>query len=307
MLSLRSAARAVPRVLGRAAAAPLRSSATARPSISATAAALRQPARAAFSATAGRRAHVAESTDELSAKLESELQIEEDLKANEQQPASIKDFLDNCPFELQDTPGQEVVKLVRSFNDEKITVSFSISDITNYDPFNEDPALEEDEDLSDEALQNPNQQGGVPAKGGARSAAAEEQMEDDMDEDDLGEGAVAPINLTVVVEKPGKTKGALSVEATATDGNIVVENVFYYDDAAMARLDSPDAAQRRADVYPGPPFGSLDEDLQVLVERFLEERGVTQAMATFVPDYVDAKEQSEYLRWLSNVKAFVDA
>lgn len=186
----------------------------------------------------------------------------------------------------------------------RITVSFSISDVTNYDPYNEDPALE-DEDVSDEALQDPNQQNGVPATGGARSAAAEEQMEDDLEDDD-GEGA-SPINLTVIVEKPGKTKGALSIEATATDGNIVVDNVFLYDDAKIAKIDSPESAQKRADVYPGPNFGSLDEDLQVLIERFLEERGVTQAMAAFVPDYVDAKEQAEYLRWLNNVKAFVDA
>lgn len=128
-----------------------------------------------------------------------------------------------------------------------------------------------------------------------------------MDEDDLGEGGVAPINVTVIIEKPGKTKGALSIEATANDGNMVVDNVFFYEHAKLARIDSPEAAQKRADVFPGPPFGSLDEDLQVLVERFLEERGVTQAMATFVPDYVDVKEQAEYLRWLKNVKTFVDA
>ena len=75
--------------------------------------------RAAFSSTAGRRAADGETDDELSAKLESEIQIEEDMKASEQQPASVKDFLDNSPFELIDTPGQEVVKLSRSFGDEK--------------------------------------------------------------------------------------------------------------------------------------------------------------------------------------------
>lgn len=41
------------------------------------------------------------------------------MKANEQEPASIKDFLNNSAFELQDTPGQEVVKLVRTFGEEK--------------------------------------------------------------------------------------------------------------------------------------------------------------------------------------------
>lgn len=298
----------------------LRQSAVARPSAfvkTSTFAVLRPAHAAAFSTTVSRKASAeAETDEELSAKLESEIQIEEDMKASEQQPASIKDFLENSPFELVDTAGQEVVKLTRSYGDEKyvkhsetfcftfvntllthtafrITVSFSIADITNYDPYSEDAALE-DEELSDESLD----------RSGKQSGKAEEDV-DEMDED-LDEES-APINLSIVIEKPGKTAGALNIDATAQDGNIVVENMFFYEDAKVAKIDSPESAQKRADVYPGPPFGSLDEDLQVLMERFLEERGITSAMAVFVPDYVDVKEQKEYLRWLSNVKTFVDA
>lgn len=114
MLALRSLARSAPLALGRAGA---RSSAAVRPCAAAASSAL-QPARAAFSVTAGRRAD--DSSDaELSDKLSSEIQIEEELKANEPKPASIKDFLAHGPFELQDTPGHEVVKLVRSFNNER--------------------------------------------------------------------------------------------------------------------------------------------------------------------------------------------
>jgi len=29
-------------------------------------------------------------------------------------------------------------------------------------------------------------------------------------------------------------------------------------------------------------------------------------MALFIPDYIDYKEQKEYLRWLNNVKSFVE-
>ena len=171
-------------------------------------------------------------------------------------------------------------------------MSFSIADITNYDPYAEDAALE-DEEMLDESAAKQEQQG--------RNEDEAEDLEDDLDDE-----SAAPINLSIIVEKPGKTAGALNIDATAQDGTIVVDNMFYYDDVKVAKVDSPEAAQKRADVYPGPPFGSLDEDLQVLMERFLEERGITQAMAVFVPDYVDVKEQQEYLRWLSNVKAFVD-
>lgn len=175
----------------------------------------------------------------------------------------------------------------------RITVSFSVADITNYDPYAEDAALQ-DEDLADDLQDPANKQ--------------QQQPEEDVDDElDIDEESAAPINLSIVVEKPGKSSGALNIDATAQDGSIIVDNMFFYEDANVAKLDSPESAQKRADVYPGPPFGSLDEDLQVLMERFLEERGITQALAVFVPDYVDVKEQREYLRWLNNVKGFIDA
>ncbi|OAA73317.1 regulatory protein SUAPRGA1 [Cordyceps fumosorosea ARSEF 2679] len=303
MLSFRTIARSAPRTITRMAAASMRQGVVARP-LAATSVArtsgfqmLRAGAASSFSTTAGRRAADGETDDELSAKIESEIQIEEEMKAGEQEPSSVKDFIDNSPFELIDTPGQEVVKLVRTFGEEKITISFSIADINSFDPYADEAALE-DEGIDDD-LQ--------AAEGGKRQAQQQHQDLEGELEADVDEEAPAPINLSIVVEKPGKTAGALAIDATAQDGNIVVENLFHYADAALARLDSPEAAQRRADVYPGPPFGSLDEDLQVLVERFLEERGVTQALAVFVPDYVDLKEQNEYLRWLNNVKGFIDA
>jgi len=62
---------------------------------------------------------------ELSAKLESEIQFETEVKENEPQPASIKDFLENGPFEIQDIPGQEDVVLTRTFGNEKYGKSTS--------------------------------------------------------------------------------------------------------------------------------------------------------------------------------------
>jgi complement component 1 Q subcomponent-binding protein len=57
--------------------------------------------------------------EELSAKLASEIEFENDVKENEPLPASIKDFLDNSPFQLEDIPGREDVTLTRTFGDEK--------------------------------------------------------------------------------------------------------------------------------------------------------------------------------------------
>lgn len=40
------------------------------------------------------------------------------MKENEQLPASVKDFLENSPFELKDIPGKEDVRLTRKFGNE---------------------------------------------------------------------------------------------------------------------------------------------------------------------------------------------
>lgn len=131
---------------------------------------------------------------------------------------------------------------------------------------------------------------------------AEAEAEEGIEEE--SEGSV-PCRLNIVVEKPNK--GALNIEAVAQDGSIIVENFYYYKDAKMAHSSSAEAVHGAGDVYPGPPFGSLDEDLQLLMERYLEERGISQPMALFVADYLDVKEQREYEAWLKNIKDFVGA
>ncbi|KAK0625332.1 mitochondrial glycoprotein [Bombardia bombarda] len=296
MMSLRALARSAPRALSRASSSTMgRSTQSAMRTIAKTqsAAFLRPQQASAFSTTLFRRAATSSETDEeLSAKLASEIEFEQDVKENEPMPASIKDFIENGPFEIQDTPGKEDVILTRTYGNEKITVSFSIADLHNYEQEND--MYDEDGALADEELDGP--------KSNQRSEADEEA-----DEEDLGGNAEpdVPVRLTIVVEKP--SKGALTIEAVAQDGAVVVENLFYYKDAKLAHGASPDATHAAQDAYPGPPFGSLDEDLQVLMERYLEDRGITQALAAFVPEYMDMKEQREYLAWLNNVKGFIDA
>ncbi|KAI1424205.1 mitochondrial glycoprotein [Xylaria sp. FL1777] len=291
MMSLRAAARSAPRTLSRLSSTTIRQTRIAQPSslLRTAWAPLRTPQlAAAFSSTPLRHAPANEADQELVAKLGSELEFEKELKNSEPPPASIKDFLDNSPFELKDEPGQEDVYLVRKFGNETITVSFSISDLANYEPdgFN-------DEALTDEEMDTPE---------GKQLAEAEAEAEEDID--DMDESSI-PCRLNIVVEKPNK--GALNIEAVAQDGSILVENFYYYKDPKMAHSSSPEAVHGAEDVYPGPPFGSLDEDLQLLMERFLEERGISTAMAIFVPDYMDAKEQREYQAWLKNIKDFVEA
>ncbi len=123
-----------------------------------------------------------------------------------------------------------------------------------------------------------------------------------VEDDENAQEPSIPIRLEVTIEKPGR--GALQLETVANDGMIAIENVYYYPDAQLAQTKSADQELRKREMYLGPPFANLDEDLQVLFERYLDERGVNTALALFVPDYVDFKEQREYLRWLSGMFIF---
>jgi complement component 1 Q subcomponent-binding protein len=117
MFSIRAIARSAPRSASRLATSTLRSS--ARPvALKASWKPAAQHIASAFSTAA--RALVKEGTvdEELVAKLESELEIEQDMKEADDTPVSVTDFLENGPWEISDIPGKEEVTLTRKFGDE---------------------------------------------------------------------------------------------------------------------------------------------------------------------------------------------
>ncbi|ORZ12230.1 mitochondrial glyco protein [Absidia repens] len=114
-----------------------------------------------------------------------------------------------------------------------------------------------------------------------------------------------PVRASVTIEKNGK--GAVTIDTVAQDGEMAVESVMYYKDGKLASDASAESDWQRRGLYIGPQFGELDEGLQSLFEKYLEERGVNAGLAAFLPDYVEYKEQKEYTQWLDNVKGFVSA
>jgi complement component 1 Q subcomponent-binding protein len=107
-----------------------------------------------------------------------------------------------------------------------------------------------------------------------------------------------PMRLMVTITKPNA--GVLHIQTLAQDGFIQVEDVHYFKDASLADAKSAEQELKRRDLYAGPPFENLDVDLQMLLERYLEERGINSALATFVPDLAELKEQREYVVWLGS-------
>ncbi|TAQ85844.1 hypothetical protein B7494_g5849 [Chlorociboria aeruginascens] len=292
MISIRAFARSAPRTVSRLTSSTIRRPA-ARSTILLQSA--WKPARtqhfAAFSTSTSRRA--GEGDAELVAKLESEITLEKRLHENQSPPTSISDYLENGPFKITDTVGSEEVILTRTFGDEKIRISFSIADLNSYDA---------ESDFPDRALGDEEDQDGANQedKQASEDAAAEADGEEVEPEEIAFEA-----RASIVIEKPGK--GALSIETTAQNGQIIIDNVYYYADATHATAKTAEKALERMNKYLGPPFANLDEDLQILIDRYLDERGINSALAVFIPDYIDMKEQKEYTTWLSNVKGFVAA
>jgi complement component 1 Q subcomponent-binding protein len=166
-------------------------------------------------------------------------------------------------------------------------------------------------DASDEGMPEA-QSGGAQSKGtinqgrtqdGNFNVAPEDQIapgdrEELMDDESADAEPSFPARLSVTIEKDG-VAGAMQFEAVAHDGSISIENVYHYTNKELADVKTAEQDWSRKSVYTGPPYGNLDEDLQVLLERYLEERGVDTALAVWVPEYIDFKEQKEYMRWLN--------
>lgn len=110
-----------------------------------------------------------------------------------------------------------------------------------------------------------------------------------------------PSRLHINIEKAGK--GILQLEAMAQDGEIMIENVYYYKRPELADAKTAELDWTKRDLYTGPMFSALDEDLQILLDRYIEERGIDTALALWIPEYIDWKEQREYLNWLSSESA----
>ncbi|RPB06536.1 mitochondrial glyco protein [Morchella conica CCBAS932] len=237
--------------------------------------------------------------EELAAKIQAELELEKMRDVDDDMPLSVKEFLENGPFRIVDKPGEEEVELIRQFGDETIRIEFSIADLNATSP----------DELDETNLFNDGTEEDIAAgqSGGAQSKAAKAEgrvqtANDEMDEEDEEFDDETPVSfpsrVNVTIEKANG--GALQFEAVAQDGMIVIDNVFYHKSAQLATAKTANADWERRGLYAGPPFGNLDEDLQVLLERYLDERGINTALALFIPDYIDYKEQKEYVSWLSS-------
>ncbi|KDQ58333.1 hypothetical protein JAAARDRAFT_99398, partial [Jaapia argillacea MUCL 33604] len=230
--------------------------------------AVARPASRAFSVSA--RAFGEGATDvALSQKLAEELKYEKEA-ATEADPDFLKAFKAQGIWQIEDVAGNDEVTLTRQFGNETIRLVFSIADIQQPQEAEFDEEEGEQEETDEEA----------PIHS-------------------------YPIRCSLSVTK-GNGPGALNIDAMCQDGSFIVDNISFYNDAKVGTELTADADWKRRGLYIGPQFETLDVSVQEEFEKFLQERGVNDSLALFVPEYSEHKEQSEYVKWLENVKKFVE-
>ena len=121
----------------------------------------------------------------------------------------------------------------------------------------------------------------------------EQEQETDGNEEEE-EDLEATVDLTVDITKKDST---LTFHMTAVE-----EGDFLVNEVQFAPRNPDDMTV----TYLGPKFDDLAEELQDSFADYLEDRGLTEGLNDFIHEYAQWKEQSEYMRWLENVKKFLN-
>lgn len=138
-------------------------------------------------------------------------------------------------------------------------------------------------------LTSPYDEGNADEEEGA--AKPEEGEEDGMQE---------ATDFTITVESKEGDKGITFYCSTqAGEGHrFVIGNVKSFSSATEKDGETS---------YNGPEFEDLDEKVQEALDEYLAELGMNDDVCDFIDAAALDKEQREYVRWLGDVKAFVEA
>jgi len=189
------------------------------------------------------------------------------------EPEFLKSFKDNGVWNIEDAAGNDEVALTRKFGNEHIRLMFSIADIQAQE---EEAAFETEE---------------------------ESENENPTSEDDPIQSYGIRVSFSVT---KSNGSGALSIDTVCQEGSFMVDAISFYKDAKVGTELSADADWKRRGLYIGPQFDTLDVTVQEEFEKYLQERGINESLALFIPEYAEYKEQKEYVKWLESVKSFVD-
>jgi len=121
----------------------------------------------------------------------------------------------------------------------------------------------------------------------------------DPDSEEYGDQTPYQVQVSIQVSREGK--GAMVLTCVVDqDAQFVIEDIAHFASKEIAEGSTPQAELARRDIYTGPSFAELDENLQTLFDQYLKDRGINESMALFIPNYIEQKETQEYMRWMSS-------
>ncbi|KAG1746933.1 mitochondrial glycoprotein [Suillus lakei] len=192
----------------------------------------------------------------------------------------ITTFKRQGTWQYSDAKGSSEIVLTRNFNNERISVVFSLSDMEQ---------LDGDSDSSGED--------------GFDSDGSSHNGDDSDSESEENDGDEAALNCTVTISKPNK--GVMLVRCSAIGGVFQLDNVSYTNNTNLATVKSAEEDFSRQNVYIAPDFDILPSGLQEQLNEFLEIRGINDDLARFIQEYSKHKEQLEQIHWLKGLQAFI--
>ncbi|TDL22885.1 mitochondrial glyco protein [Rickenella mellea] len=86
--------------------------------------------------------------------------------------------------------------------------------------------------------------------------------------------------------------GALTFDTLLQEGAFVVDTIPYYSDSALGTDLTAEADWKRRGLYIGPRYDQLDTGVQEEFEKYLEERGIGEGLAMFIPEYAESASRS---------------
>ncbi|XP_057968945.1 uncharacterized protein At2g39795, mitochondrial [Malania oleifera] len=114
-----------------------------------------------------------------------------------------------------------------------------------------------------------------------------------------GQGAIeeeVQLHITFIVDIcKGDGGDVMEFMCSAWPDSIEIQKVFMHGHNQMPTQP-----------YMGPKFKELDDELQDALYDFLETRGINDDLAVFLHEYMKNKDKTEFIRWLGNVKSYIE-
>ncbi len=128
----------------------------------------------------------------------------------------------------------------------------------------------------------------------------EEMQHSDGEDDYAGDNFC---DFSVFISNKNNKEG-LVVECTSMDTEISFSNMLMCED--VDKVKSLGRFERHMNLYPGPEFQTLDERIQTGMVEYLEGMGINEHLAAFVECMSLDKDQRLYMKWLGNLKNFIN-